>query len=196
DLKFEGKGGKEAEDFVAAVKKIALKEGRHQDSEWTAAFASTCFYGLALRWFEELDENVQSDWKLLRRAILQKWPAEARAGGRSLPTFAAAPPPAAAGPSTTTPATPTKSLSPFKCILCRSQPRPVDEEFCSTQCQDRASRAAPMLIELEATDPIHKEVNALFSVGWQKPGTPCPAVKRVYKIIMKPTLMEYYYAYR
>ncbi|KAG8913588.1 hypothetical protein FRC01_004473 [Tulasnella sp. 417] len=189
DLKFEGKGGKEAEDFVAAVKKIALKEGKHQDSEWTAAFASTCFYGPALRWFEELDENVQSDWKLLRRAILQKWPAEARAGGSasgSLPTFAAAPPPAAAGPSAPTLATPAKSLSY----------RPVDEEFCGTQCQDRASRAAPLLIKLEAADSMYKEVNALFGVGWQHSEKACPSVKRIFRIIMKPTLMEYYYAYR
>ncbi|KAG8895850.1 hypothetical protein FRC00_006805 [Tulasnella sp. 408] len=219
DIKFEGKGGKEAEDFVAAVKKIALKQGKHQDSEWTAAFASSCFCGTALRWFEDLDETVQSDWKLLRRAILQQWPAEARTSGRfattpSLPTSAAAPPPATVR-TATAPAVPTKALSvghqslsdvfpnltyqrlqPFKCLHCKAQNRPVDEEFCSARCQDDASRAAPLLIKLEATDPIYKEVNALFGFGWQNPGKPCPSVKRIFKVIMKPTLMEYYNAYR
>lgn len=66
----------EAEEFVAAVRRIALKEGRLRDSEWTAGFAASCFFGAALRWLETQDDKVQYDWKLMRRAILQRWPSE------------------------------------------------------------------------------------------------------------------------
>ncbi|KAG9036060.1 hypothetical protein FS837_001759 [Tulasnella sp. UAMH 9824] len=89
-----------------------------------------------------------------------------------------------------------KNYNSFKCLYCKAQNRPVDEEFCSARCQDDASRAAPLLIKLEATDPIYKEVNALFGFGWKKREKPCPSVKRIFRIMMKLTLMEYYNAYR
>ncbi|KAG8916056.1 hypothetical protein FRC01_003407 [Tulasnella sp. 417] len=38
-----------------------------------ADFAYACFTKKALRWYEELDEDTQSDWKLFKRAILAKY---------------------------------------------------------------------------------------------------------------------------
>lgn len=75
-IRFEGAGAKEAEEFVATVNWTALQNGKHKDHEWTAYFASSCFVGSALRWLADLDCEVTSDWNRLRRAILQRWPAE------------------------------------------------------------------------------------------------------------------------
>ncbi|KAG8979619.1 hypothetical protein FRB90_008045, partial [Tulasnella sp. 427] len=58
------------------VKGVALKEGKVRDLKWTAAFASSLFFGNALRWLEGLDEGIQHDWNLMRRAILQRWAIE------------------------------------------------------------------------------------------------------------------------
>lgn len=74
-IAFAGRDGTEAENFVRNVKSRAFKLGKQRDNEWMAAFASICFAGDALRWFESLDDETQSDWKLLRSAILAKYPA-------------------------------------------------------------------------------------------------------------------------
>ncbi|KAG8891990.1 hypothetical protein FRC01_014406, partial [Tulasnella sp. 417] len=39
-----------------------------------ADFASTCFTGPALRWYETLDEDTKRDWDVLRKAILLQYP--------------------------------------------------------------------------------------------------------------------------
>ncbi|KAG8916919.1 hypothetical protein FRC01_002781 [Tulasnella sp. 417] len=74
-IAFEGRDGTEAENFIRNVKSRAFKLGKQKDNGWMAAFASICFAGNALRWFESLDDETQSDWKLLRSAILAKYPA-------------------------------------------------------------------------------------------------------------------------
>ncbi|KAG9048438.1 hypothetical protein FS837_012886 [Tulasnella sp. UAMH 9824] len=70
---FLGESAEEAEDFIFAIKERAYAKGKQKDNVWIADFASICFAKQALRWYEELDEETQSDWKLLRRAILAKY---------------------------------------------------------------------------------------------------------------------------
>lgn len=75
---FHGIDGVEAEEWVCAVRHKALSLGRQRDNDWVADFASTCLAGDALRWYENLDEDVQGDWRKLRLAILTQWPAPSR----------------------------------------------------------------------------------------------------------------------
>lgn len=93
EILFRGQDGSEAEGFIAAVRKAAFAAGKNpqEDDEWIAHFASTCFTAMALRWFESLDDDVQSSWKLLRKALLVKYPASVEP--TYIPTPAAAPPP-------------------------------------------------------------------------------------------------------
>ncbi|KAG8941818.1 hypothetical protein FRC04_004060, partial [Tulasnella sp. 424] len=70
---FYGESAEEAEDFIFAIKERAYAEGKQKDNAWIADFASICFAKKALRWYEELNEETQSDWKLLRQAILAKY---------------------------------------------------------------------------------------------------------------------------
>ncbi|KAG8991019.1 hypothetical protein FRB90_001494 [Tulasnella sp. 427] len=99
---FHGIDGIEAEEWVCAVRQKALSERKQRDDNWIADFASTCFVGDALRWYEDLDESIQNDWRKLRTALLAQWPAPADRGQAAppdpqvqsviIPTPAAAPP--------------------------------------------------------------------------------------------------------
>ncbi|KIO33713.1 hypothetical protein M407DRAFT_229549 [Tulasnella calospora MUT 4182] len=73
-LVFRGTSGSEAEEFIASIHQVARSEGRIRDDLWIADFAVACFIGDALRWYAELEAEVQNDWRLLRRAILRKYP--------------------------------------------------------------------------------------------------------------------------
>lgn len=99
---FHGIDGVEAEEWVCAVRQKALSLRRQRDNDWIADFASTCFVGDALRWYEDLDESVQKDWRKLRLALLAQWPAPSQRDQAAppnpqtqsaiIPTPAAAPP--------------------------------------------------------------------------------------------------------
>ncbi|KAG8963923.1 hypothetical protein FRC00_004490 [Tulasnella sp. 408] len=67
------KRAEEAEDFIQAVNKRAYAAGKQKDSSWIAEFAYPFFSRQALRWYEELDEETQNDWKLLKRAIFAEF---------------------------------------------------------------------------------------------------------------------------
>ncbi|KAG8919376.1 hypothetical protein FRC01_001314 [Tulasnella sp. 417] len=72
DIVFRGEGP--CDVFLRRVRKVAFEKGKHKDGDWMAGYASTCFEGEALRWYEGLDEDVQDDWKQLRTALLERFP--------------------------------------------------------------------------------------------------------------------------
>lgn len=94
DLVFKGVDGAEAESFIRSVQRAARTEGRIRDNAWIADLVSTCMIGEALRWYVELDEDTQNDWKLLRKAILRQYPSRIQpsvpSSLPSVPTSAAA----------------------------------------------------------------------------------------------------------
>jgi len=71
---FEGIDGTECEDFVFAVKQEVFENEKDQDDAWIARYVSPLMKGRALRWYERLDDEVQGSWKLLKRAMLDKFP--------------------------------------------------------------------------------------------------------------------------
>lgn len=68
-----GTSGSEAEDFIVSIHKVAQSAGRIRDNLWTADLAVPRLASDALRWYAKLDEEVQADWRLLRRAILREY---------------------------------------------------------------------------------------------------------------------------
>lgn len=98
EILFYGRNGEEAEEFVRAVRKWGFTNEKLANSKALADFASTCFTGAALRWYETLDESTKRDWDILRKAILLQYP-HAKSVEHSfidqspfVPTPAAAPP--------------------------------------------------------------------------------------------------------
>ncbi|KAG8949044.1 hypothetical protein FRC04_009118 [Tulasnella sp. 424] len=89
-LRFAGKTGAEAEDFVDWVRQRALDLGKLNDVQWAAEFASGCFVGSALRWYMSLDRRVRGDWDTLQQAIFVQYGQEMEEGSCIIPTAAPA----------------------------------------------------------------------------------------------------------
>ena len=74
DLVFHGIDGDECDRFVAAITQAAFQEKKMRDQEWMADLAVAGLRGKALRWYTELDEDVQSNWRLLQKALVRQYP--------------------------------------------------------------------------------------------------------------------------
>ncbi|KAG9039869.1 hypothetical protein FS837_000895 [Tulasnella sp. UAMH 9824] len=70
---FTGVEGLSCHQLIRAIREHALEAGKQRDDQWMADYASIRFDGEALKWFESLEDDTQSDWKLLRRAILARY---------------------------------------------------------------------------------------------------------------------------
>lgn len=73
---FLGRDGDECEGFIIAVTQKMFAEGKQMDvdDKYIAHFAGTKMKKKALRWFSTLDDDAQNSWKLLRKALLEKYP--------------------------------------------------------------------------------------------------------------------------
>lgn len=77
DLVFDGSAtGPKCSTFVRYIRRKTLANGTQRDDQLVADTAAASMDGNALRWFEDQDAEIQESWKLLRRALLQKWPEE------------------------------------------------------------------------------------------------------------------------
>lgn len=71
---FYGIDGSEAEQFVQTITKLAHEAGKYRDNDWIIERVEVALAGDALRWYIELVPEIQNDWKLLRKAIMQQYP--------------------------------------------------------------------------------------------------------------------------
>ncbi|KAG8975872.1 hypothetical protein FRB90_009392 [Tulasnella sp. 427] len=74
-----------------AVQQRARAEGKSRDNEWIVDLVAACLTGDALRWYVDLEESVQNDWKLLRKAMLRQYPRMPARRGASTSTSTSAP---------------------------------------------------------------------------------------------------------
>ena len=74
DLIFDGVNGLSGGSFVRTVRQQALSKGFPDDDKLIAHTAASYFDGAALDWYESLEEETQESWKLLRRALLARYP--------------------------------------------------------------------------------------------------------------------------
>lgn len=70
---FKGNAEDQVEEFIRQIRAEAFQNGKSRDDEWIADFAGTCFAGNALWWYEGLELETQSSWKLLRQALVTKY---------------------------------------------------------------------------------------------------------------------------
>ena len=74
DVVFDGVNGLASDAFLRFMRRRVLAQGIHKDDELVAETAASCLGGPALDWYEDQPDEVQESWKLLRRAILIRWP--------------------------------------------------------------------------------------------------------------------------
>ena len=60
--------------FVRIVRQDALHNDKGTDDQWIGLYASAHMDGPALQWLEHQPEKTQQSWKLLRGALLLRWP--------------------------------------------------------------------------------------------------------------------------
>ena len=73
--------GQKSTDFIQAIRTKAFDEDKIEDTNYMVALTSLCLTGLALEWFEGLSDDVQTNWSLLRRALLARF-TTSEAGGK------------------------------------------------------------------------------------------------------------------
>ncbi|KAG9042592.1 hypothetical protein FS837_010661 [Tulasnella sp. UAMH 9824] len=136
-LVFNGVDGAEAESFISSVQQVARTEGRSRDNEWIVDLVSTCVKGEALRWYVELDEDTQNDWKLLRKAILRQWPSRAEPSAPFLPPTIPIPAAAPQPTSSVSLPQPTEVPKPTRRIRVKlPPPRPPSPQSLMHQTPD------------------------------------------------------------
>lgn len=70
---FDGSDGADAEDFVLAVQQKAYAEGKQRDKIWISDLVAASLARDALRWYAALEPTIQDDWKLLSKALLNRF---------------------------------------------------------------------------------------------------------------------------
>ena len=75
EISFNGIDGLESPEFIQAVRVKAFDDNKTNDYSYLTNLAAMCFVGPALRWFENLDDDVQTNWTSLRPALLRRFPA-------------------------------------------------------------------------------------------------------------------------
>uniref|UniRef100_A0A0W0F9V8 PARP catalytic domain-containing protein n=1 Tax=Moniliophthora roreri TaxID=221103 RepID=A0A0W0F9V8_MONRR len=89
-----------------------------------------------------------------------------------------------------------KTLTEMLCILCLRNPKKANSHFCGRHCSHDAERKGPMILEVPAGHVTFKSVADQFKASWRHPGTTCPQVKRVYKVILTPASSQAYENYK
>lgn len=70
---FDGRDAADAEDFVLAIQQKAYAEGKQRDHTWISDLVAASLARDALRWYAALDPAIQDDWKLLSKALLNRF---------------------------------------------------------------------------------------------------------------------------
>jgi len=82
------------------------------------------------------------------------------------------------------------------CLMCHQFPRTNAKSlFCGRNCSDRATRGAPMLLEVPTKDPRFTDVSHQFTTAWKHTSSP-PRVARVYKVILPQSSLTAYETYK
>ncbi|KAG8895395.1 hypothetical protein FRC00_007525, partial [Tulasnella sp. 408] len=59
--------------FIRSIQQYAIEAEMQRNDDWMADHASVRFDGEALIWFQGLDDEIQTNWRQLRRAILAQY---------------------------------------------------------------------------------------------------------------------------
>ncbi|KAG8996662.1 GTP-binding protein [Tulasnella sp. JGI-2019a] len=96
-LTFDGTGSEDVTDFLGAVKRVAITQGRQRDDRWIADYVESCLRGDAMKWFSTYESSTGAlnvTWSNLRDSLLKQYPCNT-----PHPNVPRGPPtPAAAGP--------------------------------------------------------------------------------------------------
>jgi len=77
------------------------------------------------------------------------------------------------------------------CLMCRIRPKNSQFGFCGLECRLNARKLAPLLLAIHRGHATFTMVESKFQQSW-KAGTPCPSVKRVYRVVESSESIDSY----
>lgn len=77
------------------------------------------------------------------------------------------------------------------CLFCKCRPRRGQYHLCGETCRVLAERRTPLLLEAPMGHATYQMVESKFKAAW-KAGTPCPEIKRVFKIVENEAFLRPY----
>ncbi|KAE9387030.1 ADP-ribosylation [Gymnopus androsaceus JB14] len=89
-----------------------------------------------------------------------------------------------------------KTLGETLCLMCLLNAKQTSSHFCSKACAGNAEIKGPMILEVPAGHVTFKNVSDQFKTSWRHPGTKCPSVKHVYKIVSPQSSLAAYNTYK
>jgi len=81
------------------------------------------------------------------------------------------------------------------CLLCRCRPRFGRYHLCGRTCKKIATKWTPLILEARRGHTTYNEVEKRFKRAW-KGSTPCPPIKKIYKIIENKSFLIPYDRYK
>ncbi|KAF8901076.1 hypothetical protein CPB84DRAFT_1778420 [Gymnopilus junonius] len=84
----------------------------------------------------------------------------------------------------------------FACLLCKSRPKFKRYHLCGKTCKQIAIKSTPLILEAPPGHATYEMVENKFKTAWKYPGTPCPPIKKIYKIIEGKNFLQPYDRYK
>ncbi|KAI5116798.1 hypothetical protein M0805_001800 [Coniferiporia weirii] len=88
-----------------------------------------------------------------------------------------------------------RKLAKEACLWCKKEPK-KQGQFCSRACTQNAQLTSPSLLEVPEGHVVFEDVEKQFKNSWRDATVTCPAVRKVYKVIISQASLDKYDAYR
>ncbi|KIM41675.1 hypothetical protein M413DRAFT_444923 [Hebeloma cylindrosporum] len=82
------------------------------------------------------------------------------------------------------------------CLICWQAESRGQSDYCSDECGDVSGTKAPFLLEVPRGHVSFKKVSDCYTSDWKNTRTPCPRIKKVYMVVLKPDFGPRYDEYK
>ncbi|PPQ90293.1 hypothetical protein CVT25_013118 [Psilocybe cyanescens] len=89
-----------------------------------------------------------------------------------------------------------RSSAKVACLLCKSRPKFKKYHLCGKTCKQIAIKSTPLILEAPVGHATFDMVEKKFKSSWKNPGSTCPPVKKIYKIIENKNFLQPYDRYK
>ncbi|KAF8154071.1 hypothetical protein B0H34DRAFT_720173 [Crassisporium funariophilum] len=84
----------------------------------------------------------------------------------------------------------------YACLLCKSRPRFREYHLCGRICKQIAMKSTPLILEAPREHSTFKLVEKKFRTAWKVNTTPCPRIRKIFKIIENKSFLMPYDRYK
>ncbi|KAF8154072.1 hypothetical protein B0H34DRAFT_720180 [Crassisporium funariophilum] len=82
------------------------------------------------------------------------------------------------------------------CLMCKSRPKYGQYHLCGQTCKQIAMKSTPLILEAPPGHATYELVEKKFKTAWKVTTTPCPPIKKIFKIIESKSFLQPYDKYK